>query len=171
MGLTYCEHLTDQPTLLGLDSIAQTLATPFVASCHQNRSLHLDCISKKSQRRGSNPRPAVYKTAALPTELRWRKFIGLMNISKSICPAIRNQSNSIATGFAAKPSENEGSIRVFQPYFSNEWFDNSLQAARILRTSEESERLTRSVTPSRLARTLSKNQPRDRQRLAPTLGI
>ena|GEM_PF-3604333 len=26
----------------------------------------------ESQRRDSNPRPAVYKTAALPTELRWR---------------------------------------------------------------------------------------------------
>ena len=27
---------------------------------------------QKSQRRGSNPRPADYKSTALPTELRWR---------------------------------------------------------------------------------------------------
>ena len=39
--------------------------------------LHTDCLPKKptallrSQRRDSNPRPADYKSAALPTELRW----------------------------------------------------------------------------------------------------
>ena len=35
---------------------------------------------QKSQRRGSNPRPAVYKTAALPTELRWRNFSKVLEV-------------------------------------------------------------------------------------------
>lgn len=34
----------------------------------------------ESQRRDSNPRPAVYKTAALPTELRWQDSLGRLPI-------------------------------------------------------------------------------------------
>ena len=45
-----------------------------VAALHSLALRFLAAEATKSQRRGSNPRPAVYKTAALPIELR-RRFL------------------------------------------------------------------------------------------------
>ncbi len=62
----------------------------------------------KSQRRESNPRPADYKSAALPTELRWRN-LPATNIKTCHFTAIRNDTLS-ACWFAAGRLDRENQV-------------------------------------------------------------
>ena len=74
-------------------------------------------MSIQSQRRDSNPRPADYKSAALPTELRWRPCpVGERVASKGQSVAIRTQAARRNWGlFVAKKQESCRSIRSLVP--------------------------------------------------------
>ncbi len=46
------------------------------------RASALQCQNEWSQWSGSNRRPAVYETAALPTELHWRSYAAMQIVAQ-----------------------------------------------------------------------------------------